>query len=140
MHREATLALVNLGGDAAGFTARQLTPQIASNADLVLTMTTAHRDAVLELAPRQLRRTFTLGEAARLAADFEPEELSQLAGLRPRLPANEARDIPDPIGQGPEVFASVGALIAEMLPPVLGLCHRSIMGGPAVTLFERLED
>jgi protein-tyrosine phosphatase len=62
----AALVLEKLGGDASGFAARQLTSRIASDADLVLTMTRAHRDAVLELAPHRLHRTFTLREAARL--------------------------------------------------------------------------
>ena len=126
VHREAAAVLNGLGGDASNFSARQLNPKIASSADLVLTMTKAHRNAVLEIAPRQLRRTFTLSEASRLAADFGPDDLSQLAGLRPQLSANDAPDVPDPIGQDPGVFASVGEQIADLLHPVLSLCRRSL--------------
>nr|WP_308197417.1 low molecular weight phosphatase family protein [Candidatus Mycolicibacterium alkanivorans] len=125
IHPAAAPVLEKLGGDASNFAARQLTPRIASDADLVLTMTQAHRDTVLELAPRQLHRTFTLPEAARLAAEFGPDKLSDLPRLRAYLRAGEAPDITDPIGQGPEIFSEVGSQIAELLPPVLELCQRS---------------
>jgi protein-tyrosine phosphatase len=125
VHPDAAAVLEKLGGDASNFAARQLTPRIASAADLVLTMTQAHRAAVLELAPRQLRRTFTLVEAARLAVEFSPDNLSDLPKLRAHLGADQVLDITDPIGQGPEVFTAVGSQIAELLPPVIALCKRS---------------
>ena len=86
-------------------------------------MTRAHRDRVLEVAPQQLRKTFTLTEAARLAAAFGPISVADLADLRPQLSADDVTDIPDPIGQTPDVFASVGRQIADLLPPVLELCR-----------------
>lgn len=88
-------------------------------------MTRAHRDKVLELAPRLLRRTYTLTEAALLAADVDAQHVEDLAGLRPRLDREESPDVPDPIGQDAEVFAAVGAQIAGLLPPILELCKRS---------------
>ena len=124
IHRDAAVVLSNLGGDASGFAARQFKPKIASAADLIITMTSAHRDIVLEIAPRQLQRTFTLTEAAQLASMEGAETLADLAALRPYLGANHS-DIPDPIGQSPEVFAAIGAQIAELLPPILELCRRS---------------
>ena len=128
VHRDAAVVLDSLGGDASGFAARQLTAKIASTADLIIAMTTAHRDIVLETAPRQLRRTFTLSEASRLASMDDAETLEDLAGLRPRLSTKDKPDVPDPIGQSPEVFASVGAQIAELLPPIMELCRRTIRG------------
>jgi len=86
-------------------------------------MTKAHRDVVLELAPRQLSRTFTLTEASRLVTSCHAEDLADFAVLRPQLPDRELLDIPDPIGQGREVFAAVGAQIADLLPPILDLCR-----------------
>lgn len=124
IHRTAASVLERLGGDASYFAARQLTPRIASDADLVVAMTQAHRNAVLELAPRQLRRTFTLTEVARLAAEFGAETLSDLPRLRAHLRACETPDIVDPIGQDPKIFSQVGSQIAELLPPVLELCQR----------------
>ena len=89
-------------------------------------MTTAHRDVVLEAAPRELRRTFTLTEAARLASMAGAETVANLAALRPHLTAYNVADIPDPIGQSPEVFSAIGSQIADLLPPILELCRRSV--------------
>lgn len=125
IHYEAALVLEELGADTTGFAARQLTTKIASSADLVLTMTRAHRDSVLELAPHMLHRTFTLVEAARLASGWNPQTIADLSALRSHLAAGEMLDIPDPIGQSAEVFTRVGAQIADLLPPVLELCRRS---------------
>jgi protein-tyrosine phosphatase len=101
----AARVLEELGGDASNFAARQLKPTIAEDADLVLTMTRAHRDDVLKLAPQQLHRTFTLREAARLASECSARNVPQLAEFRPLLPAQEESDIPDPIGQDEAFFA-----------------------------------
>jgi protein-tyrosine phosphatase len=125
VHHEAALILEGLGGDASNFAARQLTSRIASEADLVLTMTRPHRDAVLELAPRLLRRTFTLTEAARLISECNAKTIDDLSGFRAQLAASEAPDILDPIGQDADVFSMVGSQIAELLPPILELCRRS---------------
>ncbi|WP_344790350.1 low molecular weight phosphatase family protein [Mycolicibacterium pallens] len=122
IHPEAARVLEQLGGDPSDFAARQLTPRIAGDADLVITMTRAHRDAVLGLAPRQLHRTFTLSEASLLVSERNAQTVADLAALRPQLPSAAAPDIPDPIGQEPKFFARVGAQIAELLPPILTLC------------------
>jgi protein-tyrosine phosphatase len=124
IHDDAARVLEDLGGEASNFAARQLSPRIASDADLILTMTRAHRDTVLELAPRQLRRTFTLTEAARLAAEYNPESIQDLAALRAQ--ARDVPDVPDPIGRAPEFFAVVGAQIADALSPIMQLCHRAV--------------
>jgi protein-tyrosine phosphatase len=125
IHRNAATVLRGLGAETTDFAARQLTPRIASSSDLIIAMTGAHRDIVLETAPRQLRKTFTLTEAARLAT-IGADTIADLAALRPHLVANDIADIPDPIGHRPEVFAAVGAQIAELLPPILELCRRLV--------------
>jgi protein-tyrosine phosphatase len=123
MHPQAARVLEELGGDPSDFVARQLTPKIAGAADLILTMTRAHRDAVLELAPHRLHRTFTLTEASHLAAEHGATRIADLAALRPQAANRELADIPDPIGQSSEVFTAVGAQIAGLLPPILELCR-----------------
>lgn len=124
MHPDAAQALVDLGGDPTGFVARQLIPAIATDTDLVVAMTRAHRDAVLELAPRQLHRTFILTEIAALTTQFHPDDIAELAGLRPRLRAEELDDITDPIGRAPAVYAAVGEQIAALVAPVVEFCRR----------------
>jgi len=123
MHPNAAPVLARLGGDPSNFTARQLTAKIASSADLILTMTRTHRDAVLELAPQKLHRTFTLAEASRLISEHGVHTVSDLAGKRSSLTAHDSLDIRDPIGQSPEVFAEIGSQIAHLLPPILEVCH-----------------
>ena len=125
MHSEAAAVVEKLGGDASYFSARQLTRRIASEADLILTMTRAHRDSVLELAPHRLHRTFTLSEAARLVSDCHAQTIAELGALRPQLALREHFDVPDPIGQSADYFAVVGSQIADLLPPILDLCQRS---------------
>lgn len=55
--------------------AQQLTLQHVEIADLVLTMERQHRSEVVQLAPRALRRTFTLQELARIAEVVPDEDL-----------------------------------------------------------------
>ncbi len=71
------------GGDPENFAARQLTPRILRDVDLVLTMTSGHRGEVLQLDASLLKRTFTIREFARMldvlderaaaSGDKEPE-------------------------------------------------------------------
>lgn len=91
----------------------------------MLAMTRAHRDTVLGIAPRLLKRTFTLAEAAAIASLEEAETIADLPLLRPRTATQSLVDVPDPIGQDAEVFRAVGAQIASLLPPVMQLCARS---------------
>ncbi|TQR85418.1 low molecular weight phosphatase family protein [Mycobacterium hodleri] len=123
VHPEAAPVLERLGGDPSNFAARQLTAKIASAADLILTMTKSHRDAVLELAPHRLHRTFTLAEASRLISEHGARTVAELAARRSLVTADEQLDIPDPIGQSPEVFAEVGSQIAYLLPPIFEVCQ-----------------
>jgi len=123
MQAEAESVLARLGGNSSNFTARQLTARVASGADLILAMTRAHRDAVLELAPQKLHRTFTLAEASRLISDHGVRTVADLAARRSSLTADESLDILDPIGQSPKVFAEIGSQIAHLLPPILEVCQ-----------------
>jgi protein-tyrosine phosphatase len=123
MHHHAEAVLAQLGGSASNFAARQLTRKVASQADLIITMTKSHRRGVLEVAPNKLRSTFTLTEAGLLATYHGAQSINDLADLRGHIASDDILDIPDPIGQSPEVFAAVGQQIAELLPPVLELCR-----------------
>src|SRR3954453_22392897 len=68
MHPDSALVLQGFGAEAGDFRARQLVDDMASDADLTLTMTREHRDQVLRRAPRAMAKTFTLREAADLVA------------------------------------------------------------------------
>lgn len=127
IHPDAAGVLEHLGGDPSDFAAKQLTSRIASAADLVLTMTREHRDAVLRVAPRQLHRTFSLHEASRLVLDHGAERVDDLSGLRPLLPQQSIPDVPDPIGQDKQFHMSVGRQISDLLEPILELLQASTL-------------
>ena len=125
-------ALVRLGGDPAPMRATALTAELAAAADLVLTMTREHRRAVLGLAPRGLRRTFTLLEAADLARGIETRDLAALPlqdrarelGLRldagrAHRASTDADDVQDPVGRRAAVHDDVADGIARALRPLL---------------------
>jgi protein-tyrosine phosphatase len=122
IHRHAAAVVESLGGNASNFAARRLTGRMAMDADMILTMTRTHRDEVLALAPQRLHRTFSLGEAAALASDPRVHSVAEMAAARSRLTTADSPDVPDPIGRDAEFFATVGAQIAALLPPVLRLC------------------
>jgi protein-tyrosine phosphatase len=54
------------GGDSEGFVAAHLTDEHLRDPSLVLAMSVEHRDRILSLAPRLLKRTFTVREMARV--------------------------------------------------------------------------
>jgi protein-tyrosine-phosphatase len=142
VHPDSAGVLIALGGDAEGFAARQLTDELAAEADLVLTMTREHRHAVLKRVPRGLARTYTLREAADLAS-LVPAGLDlpgatvparcrslvrEMAAARARRTGGGGDDILDPIGQMPGVHMEIGEVIAGS---VLGLFGRFAGSDPA---------
>jgi len=147
MHPDSAMVLQGLGGDPDGFRARQLHEHMAIDADLVLTMTRAHRREVLKAAPRALARTFTLREAAALLDDL-PEDrepvgegladraralVKELAAVRSQHVNSSDDDIRDPIGEPVEVHAEVGEAIAAALVPVLDRLATLNVADPAPT-------
>ncbi|BBX17983.1 low molecular weight phosphatase family protein [Mycolicibacterium duvalii] len=125
IHADAARVLERLGGDASAFAARQLTARIAAPADLIVTMTRAHRDAVLELAPSKLHHTFMLAEVARLVSACGAVTIADLSRLRSHLVGSDVADVPDPMGHGAEAYEMAGSLIVELLPPVMALFART---------------
>ena len=123
----AEAELVRLGGRGDGFAGRRLVAAHVESADLVLTMTRAHKAAALGECPTALRRTFTLLEAADLAGQVAagdapiagPAQL--VAGMAARR--SEVRlqeyDVDDPIGCPPEVHAAVAGVIVTAVDEVL---------------------
>ncbi|MDT0202599.1 hypothetical protein [Nocardioides sp. AE5] len=115
MHPEAARTLVERGGTPDGFVARQLTPAIVEESQLVLTATRDVRSIVLEESPRALRRTFTITEFVALA-EADQRESASTPGLEALVErCGQARgsvpgvgyDIEDPIGRPAEVFDEV---------------------------------
>jgi len=124
--------LTGAGGSTADFAARQITPAILAEADLVIAATQAHRAEAVQVNPRVLRRTFTLGELADLvrdadlaaeASDTDPDEpwarrLAELALRRRglfRARSAEESDIPDPYQRGTAAYAIMASEIEKAL-------------------------
>ena len=128
MVADSAAALRELGGDDTGFASQAVSADVLDDADLVLTMTAAHREELLGRFPRLLRRTFTLAEAAGLAD--EAMELAEPDGVAEALAVARARqaggpihhaDVPDPVGRPAEVHRQVAAQIAAYLDALLPL-------------------
>ena len=126
---------------------RQLTRELVEDADLVLGMTRDHVSIANARSPAARRRTFLVGELARLGADVGPrreaEPLStwveRAADARPlSRPLGRAMDeIADPAGEPIEVYRRTAAEldtqlteIAALLAGVPTLARRRRLGRP----------
>ncbi|WP_211879742.1 arsenate reductase/protein-tyrosine-phosphatase family protein [Pseudarthrobacter albicanus] len=130
------------GGTPEGFAARQLTPAILRDTDLVLTMAARHRGEVLQLDPSLLRRTFTIREFARMLdaleergagqRDGDPSAASDLGAVWRGLPARAAsvrhlalaadasqNDVVDPYRRGENVYLQMEDELAPALLTIL---------------------
>lgn len=134
---DASAALLRRNGaHPDAFIARQLTPAMVQNADLVLTATRQHRREVVQSAPRGLRYTFALVDFSDLVAgadlsapeDSEAPEDSAVAQLVLRAAARRAdvaarstddSEILDPFRRGPEAFDLMADQVAGVLPQVV---------------------
>ena len=118
------------GLDLDAHRARELTAGLLAESDLVLGLDRSHRRAVVSLAPRASRNTFTLLEFARVCDSLAPSEVSELreaapdgparlraavatvAALRGTLPAAaDELDVPDPYRRGLTAYEVSSAAI-----------------------------
>ena len=119
---------------SAGFSARQLQPDMIERADLVLGATARHRSAVVDGCPAALPIAFALREFARLASAVDPAELPAhpvarahtlveqvrlRRGLVPSAPGGD--DVPDPIGGTREAHHRAAELTCSALTTVVDL-------------------
>ena len=86
------------GIDISGLTSTTLTPELIEKADLLVTMTEGHRQAILAVAPESEGKVFLL----------------KSFGV-----AQCAADITDPIGQGLNVYRRVRDEISAALPDLI---------------------
>jgi protein-tyrosine phosphatase len=126
--------LQHSGIDIEGFTARELTAELVSGADLVIAAAREHRAAAARLHPAAMRRTFTLRDLADLLSGVSAGELGTPASdaswvqhvaetasrRRAEVPARQhGVDVTDPIGGPPSVFAQMAAEVDDSLVPVV---------------------
>ncbi|WP_308121887.1 arsenate reductase/protein-tyrosine-phosphatase family protein [Actinotalea ferrariae] len=127
--------MTRAGAGADGFAARQLTEQLARDAELVLALTRDHRSTIVQLAPASVRRTFTLLELARLAAAVDPGAIpagtpaERLAAIVPLAAAQRGRvpggddDVVDPYGRGDALYAEAFGLIEPAVATIVRLAQ-----------------
>jgi protein-tyrosine-phosphatase len=84
--------------DLSGFRSRQLTPQLIDEADLLVTMTRAHRDRILAISPESSGKVFLL----------------KSFGVSKCAP-----DIDDPVGASLEIYRRVRDEIDAALPDLV---------------------
>jgi protein-tyrosine phosphatase len=136
MDRQAAAQLVAHGGDPTGFRARDLTPAMIAESDLVLTATRGHRGKVALMSPKVLRRVFTFRDFADLVGGMDAltervaaadprawvrqvtEKAAASRGLKPPLVPDLA-DITDPYRREDEVFATMAQQVVESMPPIV---------------------
>jgi protein-tyrosine phosphatase len=136
MDARAALQLEAHGGDPAGFLARDLTPALIAESDLVLTATRAHRGEVALMYPRALRQVFTLRDFADLVQGAPgpearaertdsrawvrllAEQAASSRGLNPPLDPEQA-DIVDPFRREDEVFVAMAQQVLGSLSGVV---------------------
>lgn len=118
---EMAAELVNRGGTTDGFEARQITAAVARDADLILTLEASHRDYILEEWPGVVRRTFLLGQIARVVPTLTVESpLSLMHTVRGyRGVASPQDSIDDPFRRGPEAAARAAEAIEAALRALL---------------------
>lgn len=124
------------GADPTGFSARQATPEIIDDADLVLALTTRHRAWVVGEVPTAVHRTLTLREFGRLVGTIPPDAFdpatlpddgARLAALltlalqeRPRHAGQKHDDdVVDPYGRSAGTYRASFEQITSGLAPVL---------------------
>ncbi|EMQ99555.1 arsenate reductase/protein-tyrosine-phosphatase family protein [Paeniglutamicibacter gangotriensis] len=135
MDDRASNKLRDIGISADGFSARQLTSDMASEVDLVLALTDAHRSQIVQLSPKLLKRTYTIREfAAVLVELMANSSVSFPSGNRPaavlerwvtllkiaplnrhsaRMKLSGSMDVVDPYRQNDAVYER---MVDELLP------------------------
>lgn len=117
---EAIQALAEMGIALQGHRARQVTAALVHDADLVLTMTAAHKRRLRQLYPGAADKIFTLkeyvrGRRATPAAAGESRGEAAAGGAA----AAYDDDIPDPIGQPLAVYQATARVLAELVGQAL---------------------
>ena len=112
------------------FRASALTDQRLSGADLVLTATRAHRDEVVRMTPRALKRTFTLLEFASIADGIAAASAPELvaATVRARSRMTGRADVTDPVGLEFDGYAAVMAELDEVVRAVADQLRPLLVG------------
>ncbi|SDL81913.1 dTDP-4-dehydrorhamnose 3,5-epimerase family protein [Tessaracoccus oleiagri] len=113
-------------GDTSAHQARQLTRDLVTDTDLILTMAADHRRWILDEWPMLGRKAFVIGHAARVLAQLPPEVT--LEGLVDYLWSHRSSevgdDVADPYRRGPEAAATAARQIDANLDVIVDSLER----------------
>lgn len=114
---EPMVANLPAGIDASGHRGRQLTREIAEQADLIIALSAEHRRFVLDAWPKNGRKVFLIGHVAREMASLPGGlTLSHLTDhLWTHRSADPSDEVPDPYRRGPEAASLAARAIEEHL-------------------------
>lgn len=122
---ETVVAGRERGVDVDDHRARPLTADLIDGADLVLGLTTEHRDEVVRISPDARPKTFTLKELASLLPAADAPAGTDESTVRARLAAADRvrgavragiagdLDVADPLGMGADVYRAIAWEIEE---------------------------
>ncbi|EWT06970.1 protein tyrosine phosphatase [Intrasporangium chromatireducens Q5-1] len=136
--------LSSVGARTDNYVARQVTPQIIGEADLVLAAARSHRGEIVQMYPKALRFAFTWGDFADLVADLHPAGIglpeageswvahvasvaASRRGTVPPRPKKES-DIIDPYRQDSQVFEAMAEAIENDLPAIVNILTPPLRG------------
>lgn len=142
MDERSLMKLHDVGVASDGFVARQLNEDNVSGNDLILAMTDAHRNSVVAMSPRMLKRTYTVREFAAVLDEFTtkadgtlPEgndtttvekrwvallKAAPLARHSARMKVEKNLDIVDPYRQSNPVY---DRMVDELLPALRSIVN-----------------
>jgi protein-tyrosine-phosphatase len=86
--REAVDVVKSMGMDLSGHQSRPITLEMIDQAEIIYTMTPTHAQAVMTMAPNSVHKVFVL---------------------------DEQEGVPDPIGQGIEVYQHTADRLRELI-------------------------
>jgi protein-tyrosine phosphatase len=142
MDERSSMKLHDLGVASDGFVARQLNEDTARGNDLILALTDKHRQNIVAMSPRLLKRTYTVREFAavldQLAARPDSTlprgndtttvvarwaallKAAQLARHAARINLDGKLDVVDPYRQSDPVY---DRMVDELLPALRSIIH-----------------
>lgn len=109
----AVEALKEMGIDAMDHSSTLLTPKLVAGADLVLTMTLNHKEAVLHMCPEAEDKVYTLKEY--ILGDGDERPHGRQTDTSDTSPGAIDYDIKDPYGQSADVYRESAREIEEYL-------------------------
>ncbi|MDR5701473.1 arsenate reductase/protein-tyrosine-phosphatase family protein [Agromyces aerolatus] len=117
MTPEAAALAERYGADPSGHVARQVSPAVLEDVDLVLTATRAHRAEVASTLPKAARKSYTLREFARIVEFLGTDEASEFFVSNGEAPSATVPAGTVPAGEAPTSLLETASMARGFAPP-----------------------